>query len=140
MQQAPSMKEDHISQIPALLLLQNLGCTLYLTPEEALALRGGKTRNVILDGILADQLRKMNVVRYRGEKYPFTEGNIFSAIQSLKDIVYDGPVRTNEKVYDLLCLGKAFKQSIEGDIKSFTLQYIDWEHPGKQCLSCHGRI
>src|SRR3972149_6693150 len=128
MQQAPSMKEDHISQIPALQLLQNLGYT-YLTPEEALALRGGKTRNVILDGILTEQLRKMNVVRYRGEEYPFTEGNIFSAVQSLKDIIYDGLVRTNEKVYDLLCLGRSLQQSIDGDIKSFTLKYIDWEHP-----------
>lgn len=128
MQQAPSMKEDHISQIPALQLLQNLGYT-YLTPDEALALRGGKTRNVILDGILVDQLRKMNIVRYRGEEYPFTEGNIFSAVQSLKDIIYDGLVRTNEKVYDLLCLGRSLQQAIDGDIKSFTLKYIDWEHP-----------
>src|SRR3989304_6608384 len=128
MQQAPSMKEDHISQIPALQLLQNLGYT-YLTPDEALALRGGKTRNVILDGILADQLRKMNVVRYKGVEYPFTEGNIFSAVQSLKDVIYDGLVRTNEKVYDLLCLGRSLQQSIDGDIKSFTLKYIDWEHP-----------
>ena len=24
---------------------------------------------------------------------------------------------------------KSLQQSIEGDIKSFTLQYIDWEHP-----------
>ena len=42
---------------------------------------------------------------------------------------YDGLVRTNEKVYDLLCLGKSLQQSIEGDLKSFTLQYIDWERP-----------
>ncbi len=62
-------------------------------------------------------------------EYPFTEGNIFSAIQSLKDVVYDGLIRTNEKVYDLLCLGRSLQQSIEGDIKSFTLRYIDWEHP-----------
>ncbi len=128
MQQAPSMKEDHISQIPALQFLQNLGYT-YLAPGEALVLRGSKTRNVILDGILTEQLRKMNVVRYKGQEYPFTEGNIFSAVQSLKDIVYDGLVRTNEKVYDLLCLGRSLQQSIEGDIKSFTLQYIDWEYP-----------
>lgn len=122
------MKEDHISQIPALQLLQNLGYT-YLTPEEALVLRGGRTRSVILDGILTGQLRKMNIVRYKGQEYPFTEGNILSAVQSLKDIVYDGLVRTSEKVYDLLCLGRSLQQSIEGDIKSFTLQYIDWEHP-----------
>jgi type I restriction enzyme R subunit len=128
MQEAPSMKEDHISQVPALQLLQNLGYT-YLTPEETLAYRSSKTRNVILDDILAGQLRKMNVVKYKGREYPFTEGNIFSAIQSLKDVVYDGLIRTNEKVYDLLCLGRSLQQSIEGDIKSFTLKYIDWEIP-----------
>jgi len=77
MQEAPSMKEDHISQVPALQLLQNLGY-IYLTSEEALAHRSGKTRNVILDDILAGQLRKMNVVKYRGQEYPFMEGNIFS--------------------------------------------------------------
>jgi type I restriction enzyme R subunit len=44
----PSFKEDHISQIPALQLLQNLGYQ-YLTPEEALQLRGNKTTNVLLD-------------------------------------------------------------------------------------------
>lgn len=34
----PSFKEDHISQVPALQLLVNIGYT-YLTPEEAEALR-----------------------------------------------------------------------------------------------------
>ena len=42
----PSFQEDHISQIPALQFLQNLGYT-YLTPEEALQLRGGKTTAVL---------------------------------------------------------------------------------------------
>ena len=37
-----SFKEDHISQIPALQLLKKLGYT-YLSPDEALAMRGGKT-------------------------------------------------------------------------------------------------
>ncbi len=41
----PSFKEDHISQIPALQLLQNLGYT-YLSPAEAEKFRGGKTSNV----------------------------------------------------------------------------------------------
>ncbi len=47
----PSFKEDHISQIPALQLLQNLGYQ-YLSPEEAIQLRAGKTTNVLLDDIL----------------------------------------------------------------------------------------
>jgi type I restriction enzyme R subunit len=128
MPQTPLIKEDHISQIPALQLLQNMGYT-YLTPEEALELRGGRAGNVILDGILEEQLRKMNKVRYKGQEYPFSEGNIISAVQTLKDVIYDGLVRTNEKVYDLLCLGKSLQQSIHGDVKSFTLHYIDWNHP-----------
>ena len=124
----PSMLEDNISQIPALQLLQNLGYT-YLTPMEALSLRGGKASGVILDGILEQWLRENNVVHYKEQIYPFTEGNILEAMQTLKNVVYDGLVRTNEKVYDLICLGKSLEQSMSGDIRSFSLKYIDWEHP-----------
>ncbi len=41
----------------------------------------------------------------------------------------DGLIQTNEAVYDLLCLGKSFEETIGGDTKSFQLQYIDWDHP-----------
>ena len=47
----PSFKEDHISQIPALQFLQNIGYS-YVSPEEADRMRGGKTSNVILEEIL----------------------------------------------------------------------------------------
>lgn len=124
----PLMKEDHISQVPALQLLQNLGWT-YLTPAEGLELRGGRTSAVILDGILEQQLRAMNRIRFKGEEHPFSEGNIHGAIEALKEVIYDGLVRTNEKLYDLLCLGKSLQQSIAGDLKSFSLHYIDWENP-----------
>lgn len=126
--QAPDMREDAISQLPALHLLQNLGWE-YLTPDEALALRGGKKANVLLEEILLPWLREHNRVRYKGRELPFTEGNILSAAQALKEIPYDGLVRTNEKAFDLLCLGKSLQQSVGGDVKSFSLHYIDWEHP-----------
>src|SRR5690554_1770913 len=122
------MREDAISQLPALHLLQNLGWE-YLTPDEALALRGGKKANVLLEEILLPWLREHNRVRYKGRELPFTEGNILSAAQALKEIPYDGLVRTNEKAFDLLCLGKSLQQSVGGDVKSFSLHYIDWEHP-----------
>ncbi|OAV67573.1 hypothetical protein Barb4_02409 [Bacteroidales bacterium Barb4] len=54
-----SFKEDHISQIPALQLLQKLGYT-YLSPEKALELRGGKTNHVLLEPILRKQLEEIN--------------------------------------------------------------------------------
>ena len=43
--ETPSFKEDHISQIPALQMLVNLGYT-YLSLAEADRQRGGKTNNV----------------------------------------------------------------------------------------------
>ena len=121
----PSFLEDHISQVPALQLLQNLGWQ-YLTPAEAVSLRGGKLGNVMLDTVLVEQLRKFNRIRFKGQEYEFSEANIQSAVQALNDVLYDGLVRTNEKIYDLLVLGKSLQQTIAGDTKSFPLKYIDW--------------
>jgi type I restriction enzyme, R subunit len=124
----PSYLEDDISKIPALQILINLGFQ-YLTPEEALKLRGGKNSNVILEEVLEDQLRGINKILFRGEEYSFSDTNIFGAMRSLKEVVFDGLVRTNEKIYDLLTLGKGMQQTIVGDTKSFTLNYIDWKNP-----------
>ncbi len=124
----PSFREDLISQLPALELLQKLGYD-YLSPDEAVAARGGRLSSVLLEEVLAEQLRQQNQIRFKGREYPFSEGNIHAAVQVLKDMVDDGLLLTNEKVYDLLCLGKSMQQSIEGDTKSFQLDYIDWKNP-----------
>ncbi len=124
----PSFKEKFISQLPAVALLQNLGYE-YLSPEKANEARGDRLGSVLLDKILTDQLRRQNAILFRGRTYPFSEGNILAAVQALKDIVDDGLLPTNEKAYDLLCMGKSLQQSVEGDTKSFQLNYIDWEHP-----------
>lgn len=123
----PSFKEDHISQVPALQLLINLGYT-YLTPEEALIARGGKTSNVILEAILEKQLHQINAILYKGGEYSFSNNNITNAIGTLKNIPYDGLIRTNEKIYDLLSLGKSFEETILGNTKSFDLKFIDWDN------------
>src|ERR1039458_346714 len=133
----PSFKEDHISQVPALQLLQRLGWT-YLTPEQALALRGGRASRVILHAVLEEQLPKMNRIQYKGQTYAFSEGNIQTAIQALEDFPFDGLVRTNERIYDLLCLGKSLPQMIYGDQKSFPLRYIDFEQPANNVFHCTG--
>ncbi|MDE0331959.1 MAG: HsdR family type I site-specific deoxyribonuclease [Nitrospinae bacterium] len=124
----PSFQEKFISQLPAVALLQNLGYK-YLSSEEAVEARGDRRGNVLLDKILTEQLRRQNAIIFRGRTYPFSEGNILAAVQALKDIVDDGLLPTNEKAYDLLCMGKSLQQSVEGDTKSFQLNYIDWEHP-----------
>ena len=124
--QTPSFKEDHISQIPALQLLQNLGYT-YLSPDEALQLRGGKTTTVLLEGILKTQLQEINSINHKGKQYAFTAQNLNAGLQALKDLpMNEGYMAACEYNYNLLTLGKSLEQSIEGDKKSFTLQYIDW--------------
>src|ERR1017187_5784351 len=88
MNATPSFQEDHISQVPALQLLQNLGYT-YLRPQEVILQRKGRFSNVLLEGILVEQLRRMNRITYRDAQYEFTEANIQAAVQSLKDIPFD---------------------------------------------------
>ena len=71
----PSFIEDHISQIPALKLLMNLGYT-YITPVEALEMRGNRSSNVLLEAVLKEQLPKINSIQYKGKEVPFSESNI----------------------------------------------------------------
>ncbi len=118
--------EKYLSQIPALQQLINLGFA-YLTPAQALAARQNRAGNVLLEEILRNQLKAINRINYKGEGYLFSEENVQSAIQKLKNIKWDGLQKTNEAVYDLLTLGTALEQSIEGDSKSYTLRYIDWQ-------------
>lgn len=126
--QTPSFIEDHISQIPALQLLQNLGYT-YLSPEEVLKERQDKLSNVILEDILEQQLMKINEINFKGKVYPFSPASIRGAIDAIKNVpMFDGLVTTNSKIYDLLTLGKSFEESIGNDRKSFTINYIDWNN------------
>ena len=120
--------EKHLSQIPALQLLINSGYE-FLSSEDALKDRLGKQSNVLLENTLREQLKKINRIHYKGGEYLFSEENIQSAIQKLKNMKYDGLQKTNEAVYDLITLGTALEQSIEGDSKSFNLHYIDWKNP-----------
>lgn len=124
----PSFKEDHISQIPALQMLVNLGYS-YLSPAEAERLRGGKTTNVLLEDVLRKQLMEINTIRVSASKTSiFTEENIERGILALKNLpMHEGYIIASEKVYNLITLGHALEQTVDGDKKSFTLQYIDWK-------------
>ncbi len=123
-----SFLEDHISQIPALQELINLGYS-YIPPSETVKQRQGKLSNVILEDILREQLKKINGFNYKGQDYAFADNNIQHAINTLKEVpILKSVVLTNEEIYELLTLGKSFEENIEGDKKSFTLNYIDWHN------------
>lgn len=120
-------QENIDSQLPALNLLQKLGWK-YISPEETVTQRGDIMSNVLLEEVLVEKLKEINSFDYKGSSYKFSEGNIHAAIHALKNLPDEGLVRTNEKAYDLLTLGKSFEETIQGDKKSFTIKYIDWEN------------
>ncbi len=121
-------RETISSQIPALALLQNMGYQ-YLTPQEALAHRHNKRAKIVLEDILTEQLHKLNHIESRGKIHPFSDTNIQKAVAAISQFPYDALYTTSQQLYDLLTLGKSLEQTINGDKKSHTLQYIDWQNP-----------
>jgi type I restriction enzyme R subunit len=96
----PSFKEDHISQIPALQLLQKLGYT-YLSPEEADRMRGGKSTNVLLEDILRKQLKEINAEkRLSSTKTTYiSDANIENGIRALKELpMNEGYISASENL------------------------------------------
>lgn len=122
--------EKHQSQVPALQLLVALGFTP-LSQEEALHLRGGRLRNVVLDDILAEQLMRINRFTHRGREYGFDLEDAHEAMRRLKPTPdrLKGLRGTNQDIYDTLVLGTTITKAIDGDSKSYSFRYIDWERP-----------
>ncbi|WP_435416052.1 type I restriction endonuclease subunit R [Polaribacter aestuariivivens] len=125
---AANYKEYNDSQKPALELLQKMGWE-YLSPEQVFKARGEIYTNVILDDVLAQQLSKINAFDYKGDSYKFSTGSIQGAINALKNVPNEGLIQTNERVYDLITLGKSFNETVQGDRKAYTVNYIDWKNP-----------
>lgn len=120
--------ERSISHQPALDLLQSMGYT-YISPEDCEKQRGSRY-HVLLKDILRGQLRRLNRYSYAGAENEFSAANIERAMEELDEPLTDGLVRTSEKIYDALLLGKSYPETVGGGKSlSFNLKYIDWEHP-----------
>ena len=119
--------EDLDSKIPAIQVLEALGWT-YLTPSEALKLRGGRLDQVVLTGVLRPWLEDNARFETRGTVRRFSAYSIDEALRRLTDAVFDGLIHTNEAVYNLLTLGTSLDETVGGERKGRSLHYIDWEH------------
>lgn len=120
--------EVNASQKPAIALLQSMGYT-YISPEDCEKQRGSRY-HVLLKDILRGQLRRLNRYSYAGAENEFSAANTERAMEELDEPLTDGLVRTSEKIYDALLLGKSYPETVGGGKSlSFNLKYIDWEHP-----------
>lgn len=120
--------EKNISQQPAIDLLTALGYT-YISPADCDKQRGSRY-HVLLRDILRGQLRRLNRYVYAGAENEFSAANIERAMEDLDEPLTDGLVRTSEKIYDALLLGKSYPETVgDGKMLSFNLRYIDWDNP-----------
>lgn len=120
--------EINASQRPALALFEAMGYT-YISPADCDKQRGSRY-HVLLRDILRGQLRRLNRYVYAGAENEFSAANIEHAMEDLDEPLTDGLVRTSEKIYDALLLGKSYPETIgDGKMLSFNLRYIDWDNP-----------
>lgn len=120
--------EINASQRPALALFEVMGYT-YISPADCDKQRGSRY-HVLLRDILRGQLRRLNRYVYAGAENEFSAANIERAMEDLDEPLTDGLVRTSEKIYDALLLGKSYPETVgDGKMLSFNLRYIDWDNP-----------
>ena len=117
------LDEKNISQKPAIEVLKNLGYK-YIDTQESEKLRGN-LYNVLLKPIIKSKLNEINSYTYKGERYKFSEKNINQAINDLDELLTDGLVKTNEKIFNTLLLGRSYTETLEdGTKRSFTIKFI----------------
>ncbi len=120
--------EINASQRPALALFEAMGYA-YISPADCDKQRGSRY-HVLLRDILRGQLRRLNRYAYAGAENEFSAANIERAMEDLDEPLTDGLVRTSEKIYDALLLGKSYPETVgDGKMLSFNLRYIDWDNP-----------
>lgn len=125
----PVANEMSTSQRPAIEILQKLGYK-YISEKGNKNLRNNILTDVIFKDILAKKLNEINSYEYKGEKYKFSASTIGQAIKDLNEDLITGLISTNEKIYDLLTLGKSYQENmVDGTKRSFDIKYIDFEHP-----------
>lgn len=121
--------ELNISQTPALEVLECIGYEI-IRPEDAEVMREN-LYNVILKPILKSQLEKINSYEYKDQVHRFSDSNIQKAMHDIDVALTDGLIKTNEKIYDILTLGKSYEERVSktDGVRSFNMNYIDYEHP-----------
>ena len=104
-----SLSEAGREQLQALMTLSALGWR-YVTRAEVDRQRRHRRTGVVLEDTLRTQLAALNRIRARGRAYAFSEGNIETAVERLKDVRFDGLLRTNERQTDLIQLVSVHKR------------------------------
>ena len=124
----PDTSEYKIQQ-NSINLLQNLGYK-FISREENLKLRGGKSSEVLFREILTQKLGEINGYEYKGKRYKFSQSSILKAVNELAGVsLNEGLMVANEKITNLLLLSTSLEENLEdGTKRSFSFKFIDFEN------------
>ena len=124
----PDTSENKI-QRNSINLLQSLGYK-FISREENLKLRGGKTSEVLFREILTQKLGEINGYEYKGKRYKFSQSNVLKAVDELAGVsLNEGLMVANERITNLLLLGTSLEENLEdGTKRSFSFKFIDFEN------------
>lgn len=126
-QYTPKFQEEYSAKLPALTLLTNLGWS-FLSPELALASRGGKYDEVVLRQVLRSELKKRTFT-FAGKSYPLSEKAIDNLIAEVcSPALNEGLLTANERLYNHLLYGISVTEFIDGKKASPTIALIDWQN------------
>jgi type I restriction enzyme R subunit len=127
-QYTPKFQEEYSAKLPALTLLTNLGWS-FLSPELALAARGGKADEVVLRHVLRSELQKRTFT-FAGKSYPLSEKAIDNLIAEVcSPALNEGLLTANERLYNHLLYGISVTAFVDGKKASPTVALIDWQNP-----------
>ncbi len=112
-------------QLQALTTLANLGWR-YVSRAEAERQRGGRRGAVILEDMAREALARINSFEQDGARHPFTESGIEEGLRRLRDLRFDGLLKTNEIATDMLLLGVAVPQTVGGLSRERPFRFVAW--------------
>ena len=127
MKNTPKFQEEYSAKLPALALLANLGWS-FISPDQALQMRGGKYDEVILADELKTQLRKRSY-QFESKTCSLSEKSIDALVSELSNpAMNEGLLTANEKIYNHLLYGISVTEFVEGKKINPTIAIIDWHN------------
>ena len=127
------LQEEYSAKIPALALLTHLGWT-FLSPEQALAARGGKTNEVVLRDVLRTELKKRRFT-FEGQDHALSDKAIDAILQEVcQPALNEGLTAANERLYNHLVYGISVTEFVGGKKANPTIALIDWQQPDNNSL------
>lgn len=123
----PKFQEEYSAKFPALSLLHNLNWS-FLSPDEALALRGGNSGEVVLKDVLREELGRRRFT-FAGSECALSDNAIDNILSDICSPTLDeGLGVVNERIYNHLLYGISVTEFVDGKKANPTIALIDWNN------------